>query len=134
MSDEKKPLDDALMSPPGHALPSTKRPNLLDTRLENLPAAQRRELEKKILEEQFNLDVAAKQAEGRFVSSSRDMARDVHAVRAIEQSTRSDYEVRAHYETASGHTDLKVKRNTNASFMIIAIVIGIFVLLLLLGQ
>lgn len=134
MSKDKKKIEDALMKSSDSSLPMAKRPNLLDTPIENLPVSQRRELEKKIIDEQIKLDVSVKKAEGRFVNSSRDMARDVQAARALEQSTRSDYDVNAHYRTASGHTDLRIKRNTNTVFMVIAIVIGIVVLLVLLRQ
>lgn len=75
-----------------------------NTEIKNLTASERKELERRVLHEQVNLDVKSKEADGRFINSSKDMARDVQLVRGLEDSTCGDYTVDGRYETASGET------------------------------
>lgn len=114
----------------GGLLPVTGRPNLLDTEVKHLTASERKDLEKRVLQEQVSLDVKAKEADGRFINSSRDMARDVQLVRGLEDATRGDYSVDGRYETASGETRVNVRRNNNMTMMVIAVVVGLVLLLL----
>ena len=64
----------------------------------------------------------------RYHASSADMARDIGVVRALENSTKSDYTVKAEYETASGRTNVEVKKSNNTIIIVIAIVIAIIIL------
>lgn len=101
------------------------RGKLLNLTLNDLNESQKIELRKKILEEQIGLDVLQAKADQRFHNSSRDMANTVNAVRSLEQSSKSDYEVRSSFETASGNTNITVKKNNNTVIIVVAIVIGI---------
>ncbi|MGH9370466.1 MAG: hypothetical protein ACRD15_02915 [Vicinamibacterales bacterium] len=130
MSDKDKRQEEALTKA-GGLLPATGRPNLLDTEVKNLTPSERKDLEKRVLHEQVNLDVKSKDADGRFINSSRDMARDVQLVRGLEDSTRGDYTVDGRYETASGETRVNVRRNNNMTMMVIAVVVGLVLLFLL---
>lgn len=130
MSDSNKRLEEALTKA-SQLRSTTGRPNVLDTELKNLTASERKELEKRVLHEQVNLDVKAKEADGKFIDSSRDMARDVQLVRGLEESTRGDYTVDGRYETASGETRVHVRRNNNMAMMVIAVVVGLVILILL---
>jgi len=67
----------------------------------------------------------------RYQASSVDMANTIHQVRALENSTKSDYTVRAEYETASGRTTVEIKKSNNMVIIIIAMVIGVVALILL---
>jgi hypothetical protein len=107
------------------------RGNLLNLTLDDLSENQKIELRKKILEEQIGLDVSQAKAEQRFHNSTRDMASTVQAVRNLEQSSKSDYEVRSTFETASGNTNITVKKSNSTVIIVVAIVIGIVLFLLL---
>jgi hypothetical protein len=131
MSDKDKRLEEALTKAAGGLQPTAGRPNLLDGELRNLTASERKELEKRILNEQVNLDVKSKEADSRFVNSSKDMARDVQLVRGLEDATRGDYSVDSRYETASGETRVNVRRNHNMALMVIAVVVALALLFLL---
>lgn len=130
MSDKDEKMEEALTKA-GGLMPITGRPNLVDTEVKNLTPSERKDLEKRVLHEQVNLDVKSKEADGRFINSSRDMARDVQLVRGLEGSTRGDYTVDGRYETASGETRVNVRRNNNMTMMVIAVVVGLVLLFLL---
>lgn len=99
--------------------------SLLDSALANLPAEQREKLIQKALEQKLDLEVEGIKANRRFDASSADMANTVDHVRRLEASTRSDYTVRASYETASGNTSVEVKKSNNTVVIVIAVVVAI---------
>ncbi|MFN9510550.1 MAG: hypothetical protein ACK6AO_16195 [Planctomycetota bacterium] len=103
--------------------------NLLDAALAHLPAEQRQALAQKALERKLDIDAKAVEADNRHRASSVDMANTIHQVRALEDSTKSDYTVRAEYETASGRTNVEIKKSNNTVIIVIAIVIAIIVLI-----
>jgi hypothetical protein len=104
--------------------------NLLDAALAHLPAEQRQALAQKALERKLDIDAKAVEADNRHRASSVDMANTIHQVRALEDSTKSDYTVRAEYETASGRTNIEIKKSNNTVIIVIAIVIAIIVLIM----
>jgi hypothetical protein len=103
--------------------------NLLDAALAHLPAEQRQALAQIALERKLDIDAKAVEADNRHRASSVDMANTIHQVRALEDSTKSDYTVRAEYETASGRTNVEIKKSNNTVIIVIAIVIAIIVLI-----
>ena len=116
------------------ALSRQHRPgNLLDLATSDLTDNDRRELAKRIVEEKLSLDVSERRADQRFYDSTRDMANTVQAVNAIEKSTKSDYDIRSKYETASGETNIHVKKNNNTAIIVIAIVLGVVLFLIFAG-
>jgi hypothetical protein len=106
----------------------TKPGNLLDAALANLPPEQRQALAQKALERKLDIDAEAFKADMRYHASSADMANTIHQVRALENSTKSDYTVKAEYETASGRTNVEIKKSNNTVIIVIAIVIAIIIL------
>lgn len=127
-------MSDPNSSNPGEQpkLPATisKPGNLLDAALAHLPPEQRQALAQKALERKLDIDAKAVEADNRYVASSLDMANTIHQIRALENSTKSDYTVKAEYETASGRTNVEVKKGNNTIIITIAIVIGIIVLMI----
>lgn len=105
-----------------------KRGSLLNITLDGLSEDQKKQLTEKVLHERMRLDVSQAEADQRFENSTRDMANTIRAVNSLEQSSKSDYEVKSSYETASGKTDIHIKKNNNTVIIIIAVVIGIIIL------
>jgi hypothetical protein len=68
-----------------------------------------------------------KKAELRYRTSTADMANTIDHVRQLETSTKSDYTVRAQYNTASGHTNVEIKKSNNTIIIVVAIVIALIV-------
>jgi len=104
--------------------------SLLDEALSKLPKEQQEKLLSKAIEKRLDIDEEGKKADLRYQASSVDMANTIRQVNSLEQSTKSDYTVRAEYETASGKTNVEVKKSNNTVIIVIAIVIGIILLLM----
>jgi hypothetical protein len=51
-------------------------------------------------------------------------------VRDLESSTKSDYTVRANFETASGSTSVEVKKSNNTTIIVVAVVVALIFLVL----
>jgi len=104
--------------------------SLLDEALSKLPKEQQERLLGKAIEKRLDIDEEAKRADLRYQASSMDMVNTIRQVNSLEQSTKSDYTVRAEYQTASGKTNVEVKKSNNTVIIVIAIVIGIIILLM----
>ncbi len=104
--------------------------SLLESALSKLPKEQQERLLGKAIEKRLDIDEEAKRAELRYQASSLDMVNTIRQVNALEQSTKSDYTVRAEYQTASGKTNIEVKKSNNTVIIVIAIVIGIIILII----
>ena len=104
--------------------------SLLDEALSKLPQDQQEKLLSKALEKRMDIDEEGKRADLRYQASSVDMANTIRQLDALEKSTNSDYTVHAEYETASGRTNIEVKKSNNTVIIVIAIVIGVILLLM----
>lgn len=108
-----------------------ERGSLVNLSFDDLTDQQKDSLRERVLNERLSLEISQHKAEQRFANSTRDMANTIKAVNALEQSSKSDYELKSSFETASGSTNITVKKNNNTVIIVIAIVIGIIVLLFL---
>ena len=109
-----------------------QRGNLLNLALDDLTEQEKQQLKEQVIKERLRLDVSQADADQRFENSTRDMANTIRAVSSLEQSSKGDYEVKSSFETASGRTDIHVKKRTNIMIIVVAIVIGIIILMLIL--
>ena len=110
-----------------------KTGNLLDFAASELSDGQRQDLAERVVDEKISLDVSERKADQRFYDSTRDMANTVRAVNSLENSTKSDYDVSSNYQTASGETNIHVKKNNNTMVIVVAIVIGVILFLIFAG-
>ncbi len=117
--------------PSGEVIKRPTSGSLLNTALEKLPEEQRRKLADKVAEATVELGVSAEKAEQRHYDSSRDMANTIKAADALERTVGSDYEVKGTFDTASGRTDIRIKKNNNTVIIVIAVIIGIIIFVLL---
>jgi len=108
----------------------TQKGSLLALTLQQLNPEQRKNLVEKIVDEKLRLDVSEREADNRFYNSTRDMASTIRHVKELEASSKSDYDIRSKHDTASGTTEIHVKKNNNTVIIVIAIVIGIIVFIL----
>jgi hypothetical protein len=107
------------------------RGELLNLSFDDLNEKQKSALRERVLNEKFNLELSQHKADQRFANSTRDMANTIKAVNALEQASKSDYEVKSSFETASGSTNITVKKNKNTVIIVVAIVIGVIIFLFL---
>jgi hypothetical protein len=104
--------------------------SLLDAAFQNLPKDQRDKLLAKALDKRLELEVDAAKAAQRHDRSGIDMTNTVRHVRDLESSTKSDYTVRASFETASGNTSVEVKKSNNTTIIVVAVVVALIFLVL----
>jgi hypothetical protein len=117
--------------PSGELMKQRDPGSLLDTSLSKLPEDQQRRLADKVAEERLQLGVSAEKAEQRHFDSTRDMANTIRAADAFERTSSSDYEIKSTFDTASGRTDIRIKKNNNTVIIVLAVVIGIIIFMLL---
>ena len=103
--------------------------SLLDSAFQQIPAEQRQRLLEKAFEKKLELDVKAFEAAQKHERSSADMQNTVRHVNDIERSTKSDYTVKANFETASGHTSVEIKKSNNTTTIIVAVVVAVIFLI-----
>ncbi len=101
---------------------------LLDFSVQDLTREDKRELLRQLLAARVDLAVSQAKADQRFKNSTRDMQQTVQRVTELEQASKSDYEITSSFETASGKTNIQVKKNNNTVIIVIAIAIAIVVL------
>ncbi len=104
--------------------------NTLETALGHMTADQRTRLVAKATEARVRLDEAEMAADQRDRNSTRDSIKVVQMARALDQMTKSDHTIKATMETASGQTNIEVKRNNNLVIIVVAVVIGAVFLVL----
>ncbi len=104
---------------------------LLNLSFNDLTEKQKTALRERVLNEKLILEISQQKADQRFSDSTRDMANTIKAVKALEQASKSDYEVKSSFETASGSTNITVKKNNNTVVIVVAIVIGIIIFMFL---
>ena len=102
--------------------------NLLDFSVDDLTNEDKRELLQQILMARVDLAVSQAKAAQQFATSTRDIRQTIQTVADLEQSSKSDYDITSSFETASGQTQLHVKKNNNTVIVVIAIAIAIVVL------
>jgi hypothetical protein len=105
--------------------------SLLNVQLQNLTPEQRTRLAERVIDERLSLDVNHEKAEQRFHNSTRDMANTIRAADAIASTTKADFEVHSTHDTASGRTDIQIKKNGGTVTIVVAIVVGIIIFTML---
>jgi hypothetical protein len=108
--------------------------NLLDTALTHLDREQVKKLSGTAAEKALNIQEEKVRAELRFQHSSRDMNEFVETATRLDRSQASDYKMQAEFESASGKTHVQVSKHGSYVTLAIAVVVGIFLLLIFLSR
>lgn len=131
--DDKEPPQQSLVRTPQTQLTQTPG-NLLDTAIGELSPEQVSRLQNKVIEEKIKLSVNEKEADSRFLNSSRDMANTLNWVNQMDRNIKTDYALDSKFNTASGNTDVHVKRNNNLLITVIAVVVAVLIVVLLMRR
>jgi hypothetical protein len=59
------------------------------------------------------------------------MANSLKAADAIERTMKSDFDVHSTHDTASGRTEIRIKKNGNTVIIVVVVVVGIIIYTLL---
>ena len=102
--------------------------NILSQSLDELSEEDKKIILTKAFEARVELDKSEEEADQRYRTSSKDMQNHLDYISGLDRSTNSDYEVNQSFRTASGKTDVRVKKNNNTVVIVIAVVIGVIIL------
>lgn len=108
-----------------------RKGNLLNVDVDTLSESQKSALIEKAIEKGFEREVSQAQAEDQFINNKRDIGAAIEAVKEIEQTSDGDYTADIVINTPSGSTELHVNKNTNTVIIVVAVVIGLFILMML---
>lgn len=114
MDDESKEI-----VPQKRSLFPVSAEDIVDNALHNLDEAQARRVTEKAADEIVRLAVEKRKAEHRNASAHEEMNNLVQNANLLDKQV-GDYRINSTFETASGTTNVEIKRSNNNQLMIIA--------------
>lgn len=98
--------------------------------LDGLSNVQKQSLLAKVQDAKIGIAKELAERQIKLQSSSADMDTTINAANRLEQG-KNDYHVSSSHVTASGHTEIKVSRNTNNGMLVTIVIIGIILIIVL---
>jgi hypothetical protein len=126
MADEKEEL-----APQKQSLFGVTPDDILDNALNNLDEKQARDVTKKAADEVVRIAVEKRMAEHRTEAAQGEMRNLVHNANLLDQRG-GDYEINSTFETATGTTQVQIRKSKSTSGLLIAAAIGLVLLLIIL--
>ena len=123
MADESEEL-----VPQKQSLFDLKADDILDNALQNLDEKQIRDVTKKAADEMVRIAVEKRKAELRSTSAQDEMRNLVHNVNLLDQRG-GDYQINSTFETATGTTQVQIRRSKSTTAIIIASAVGLLLIL-----
>jgi hypothetical protein len=105
--------------------------DIVDNALQNLDESQARKVTEKAADEMVRLAVEKKKAEYRNSAAQDEMQNLIRNANLLDQRV-SDYKINSTFETASGTTNVEIKKSGERS-LLLAVVVGILLLIILGG-
>jgi hypothetical protein len=125
MEDEKKEL-----VPKKQSLFPIQAEDIVDNALQNLDEKQAAEITRKAADEVVRIAVEKRKAEYRNSAAQEEMHNLINNANLLDKSV-GDYKINSTFETASGTTNVEIRKSKQTSVNIIAIIIGFLVFILL---
>ncbi len=125
MEDEKQEL-----VPKKQTLFPLSAEDIVDNALQNLDETQARRVTEKAADEIVRLAVEKRKAEYRNSAAQEEMHNLINNANLLDQRV-GDYKIESTFETASGTTNVEIRKSRQSPVTIIAVVAGIAVLILL---
>ena len=126
MADEKDEL-----VPQKQSLFDVTADDILDNALRNLDEKQVRDVTKKAADEVVRIAVEKRMAEHRTEAAQEEMRNLVHNANLLDQRG-GDYEINSTFETATGTTQVQIRKSKSASGLLVAAAVGLVILLIIL--
>src|SRR6187431_1765288 len=104
--------------------------DIVDNALENLTEAQAQRVTEKAADEIVRLAVEKRKAEYRNSAAQEEMNNLINNANLLDQRV-GDYKINSTFETASGTTNVEIRKSKITPISIIAIVVGLAVVILL---
>lgn len=102
--------------------------DILDNALQNLDEKQARDVTKKAADEVVRIAVEKRRAELRTSAAQDEMRNLVHNANLLDQRG-GDYQINSSFETATGTTQVQIRRSKSTTAIIIAAAIGLLLIL-----
>src|SRR5215203_2906635 len=106
--------------------------DIVDNALQNLDETQARRVTEKAADEIVRLAVEKRKAEYRNSAAQEEMNNLINNANLLDQRV-GDYKINSTFETASGTTNVEIRKSKITPISIIAIVVGIGILVLLIA-
>ena len=104
--------------------------DIVDNALQNLDENQARKVTEKAADEIVRIAVEKRKAEHRTALAQDEMRNLIDNANLLDKSV-ADYKINSTFETASGTTNVEIRKSKMSNFNILAISIGIVILLIL---
>jgi len=102
--------------------------DILDNALQSLDEKQARDVTKKAADEVVRIAVEKRRAELRSNAAQDEMRNLVHNANLLDQRG-GDYQINSSFETATGTTQVQIRRSKSTTAIIIASAIGLLLIL-----
>ena len=126
MGDEKEEL-----VPQKQSLFNLTADDILDNALQNLDEKQSRDVTKKAADKVVRIAVEKRMAEHRSEAAREEMRNLINNANLLDQRG-GDYQINSSFETATGTTQVQIRRSKSTTAVLIASAVGLVVLLLIL--
>jgi len=126
MGDEKEDL-----VPRKQSLFDLTANDILDNALQNLDEKQAKEVSKKAADEVIRLAVEKRKAEYRSQSAQEEMGNLIQNANLLDERG-GDYQIKSTFETATGTTEVEIRKSKSTRLIMVAAMIGLVILLLIL--
>src|SRR5918998_1142126 len=105
--------------------------DILDNALQNLDEKQIRDVTKKAADEVVRIAVEKRMAEHRSDAAREEMRNLVHNANLLDQRG-GDYQINSTFETATGTTEVQIRKSKSTSGILLAAAIALVILLIIL--
>lgn len=105
--------------------------DIIDNALQNLDEKQAAEVTRKVADEVVRIAVEKRKAEYRNTASQEEMQHLINNVNLLNEQV-GDYKINSTFETASGTTNIEIRKSKFTPVNIIAITVGLSAIILLL--
>lgn len=102
--------------------------DILDNALQNLDEKQAKDVTKKAADEVVRIAVEKRRAELRSSAAQDEMRNLVHNANLLDQRG-GDYQINSSFETATGTTQVQIRRSKSTTAIIIAAAVGLVLIL-----
>jgi hypothetical protein len=104
--------------------------DIVDNALQNLDETQARKVTEKAADEIVRIAVEKRKAEHRTAIAQDEMRNLIDNANLLDKSV-ADYKINSTFETASGTTNVEIRKSKFSTFNILAFVLGIAALLII---
>jgi hypothetical protein len=123
-------MEDKNLVPKKQSLFPISAEDIVDNALQNLDENQARDVTKKAADEIVRIAVEKRKAEYKNSAAQEEMQNLINNANLLDK-TVGDYKINSTFETASGTTNVEIRKAKFTSAGLIAITIGVLILILL---